>query len=284
MRRSASYETSDATARGTMCQAEKTSRLCHAGQFRSGERPLQGVVAERRRHPEQPPHSAIHGFREQLAQTRIRGFYRLVGARALQIEKCLRELPHEAHHLVFFGRVLEGLLQSIVIHEIEQVRRRLPVFDDISLFHRVGNALRTQKCANIDGMERGVGRRRIQKHSATQVRRREAFRPRHHPAQTLLERCFRLSQSRQPVGRHHGGQSSAILRQYLLAAGRIAVFQKTQQCEEVTVVIVIGLMMETQTAIRRGREQKNAGTLPRLRIKQVARKVSRVRVFVRGDA
>ena len=98
------------------------------------------------------------------------------------------------------------------------------------------------------------------------VRRREAFRARHHPAQTLLERYFRSSQSRQPVGRHHSRQSSAILRQYLLAAGRIAVFQKTQQCEEVTVVIVIGFVMETQTAIRRCRKQKNAGTLPGLRI------------------
>jgi len=44
-------------------------------------------------------------------------------------------------------------------------------------------------------------------------------------------------------------------------------------------VIVISLMMETKTAIRRCREQKNAGTLARLRIKQVARNFSRFRIF-----
>ena len=44
-------------------------------------------------------------------------------------------------------------------------------------------------------------------------------------------------------------------------------------------MIVIGLMMEAQTAIRRSRKQKNTGTLARLRIKQVARKFSRFRLF-----
>ena len=42
-------------------------------------------------------------------------------------------------------------------------------------------------------------------------------------------------------------------------------------------MIVIGLVMETQTSIRRSREQKNTGTLPRFRIEQAARQFSRFR-------
>ena len=46
-------------------------------------------------------------------------------------------------------------------------------------------------------------------------------------------------------------------------------------------MIVIGLVIETQAAIRRSREQKDASTLPRLRIKQAPRQVSRVRIFIK---
>ena len=108
----------------------------------------------------------------------------------------------------------------------------------------------------------------------------EAFRSRHDPAQTLLKRHFCPSQPCQPVGCHHSRQRSAILGQYFLAAGRIAVFQKTQQSEEVTVVVIIRLMVEAQTAIRRGRKQQNAGTLPCLRIEQIARKFAGFRIFI----
>jgi hypothetical protein len=84
------------------------------------------------------------------------------------------------------------------------------------------------------------------------------------PVQAAAGALLSPSQSRHTVRRHHGRQSSAIFRQYLLAARRITVFKKAQQCEKVTVVIVIGLMMEAQTAIWRSRKQKNAGTLSRL--------------------
>src|ERR1019366_9159625 len=119
----------------------------------------------------------------------------------------------------------------------------------------VSNGLCTEERTNVNGVKGGIGGGRIEKHSATFGSRRESLRAGHYPPKALLEGHFRTSQSRQTIRSHHSRKSRTILRQYLLAARGFTVFQKTHQSKEITVVIVIGLMMETQTSIRRSGKQ-----------------------------
>jgi hypothetical protein len=173
----------------------------------------------------------------------------------------------EARQLAGDLRLLELLDQAIAVHEVQGVRRALPVFDDVVALDELGDLVELAELQQIGRSKARcdrVGRFKVE-HAVAIGRRRQPLGSAHDAAQVARDGIARgLHRIDVSVVGREVAQPDAVVGKCVadvIDRRRVVAQEEGRGLEKVALVILIELRRPREHAVRRRREQQRLRVL-----------------------